>query len=88
MPGWKGLVWVTAADYRLFVEALLYRCRTGMPWLDLPERSFCGFSPIALTRSGTRSRRKGPASGPTITTSGYLTLPYPAGRWRTTGAVG
>ena len=29
---------VTAADNRLFVEAVLYRYRTGMPWRDLPER--------------------------------------------------
>jgi transposase len=29
---------VTAADNRLFVEAMLYRYRTGMPWRDLPER--------------------------------------------------
>ena len=27
-----------AADNRLFVEAVLYRFRTGMPWRDLPER--------------------------------------------------
>jgi hypothetical protein len=27
-----------AADNRLFVEAVLYRYRTGMPWRDLPER--------------------------------------------------
>jgi transposase len=31
-------VGVTAADNRLFVEAVLYRYRTGMPWRDLPER--------------------------------------------------
>jgi transposase len=29
---------VTAADNRLFVDALLYRYRTGMPWRDLPEQ--------------------------------------------------
>jgi transposase len=29
---------VTARDNRLFVEAVLYRYRTGMPWRDLPER--------------------------------------------------
>jgi transposase len=32
--GWVG---VTAKDNRLFVEAVLYRCRTGVPWRDLPE---------------------------------------------------
>ena len=29
---------MTAKDDRLFVEAVLYRYRTGMPWRDLPER--------------------------------------------------
>lgn len=27
-----------AADNRLFVEAALYRYRSGIPWRDLPER--------------------------------------------------
>jgi len=31
-------VGVTAKDNRLFVEAVLYRYRAGMPWRDLPER--------------------------------------------------
>ncbi len=38
LPGQPGWVGVTAADNRLFVEAVLYRYRTGMPWRDLPER--------------------------------------------------
>ena len=38
LPGRAGSVGVTAADNRLFVEAVLYRYRTGMPWRDLPER--------------------------------------------------
>jgi transposase len=25
-------------DNRLFVEAVLYRCRAGIPWRDIPER--------------------------------------------------
>jgi transposase len=29
---------VTAKDNRLFVEAVLYRYRAGIPWRDLPER--------------------------------------------------
>jgi transposase len=37
LPGREGSVGVTAADNRLFVEAVLYRYRTGMPWRDLPE---------------------------------------------------
>ena len=31
LPGREGSVGVTAADNRLFVEAVLYRYRTGMP---------------------------------------------------------
>lgn len=38
LPGRKGHVAVTAKDNRLFVEAVLYRYRAGIPWLDLPER--------------------------------------------------
>ena len=38
LPGRSGHVGVTAADNRLFVEAVLYRYRTGIPWRDLPER--------------------------------------------------
>ena len=37
LPGRKGSVGVTA-DNRLFVEAVLYRYRAGIPWRDLPER--------------------------------------------------
>ena len=38
LPGQEGHRGVTAADNRLFVEAVLYRFRTGSPWRDLPER--------------------------------------------------
>jgi transposase len=38
LPGRAGSVGVTAADNRLFVEAVLFRYRAGMPWRDLPER--------------------------------------------------
>jgi transposase len=38
LPRRAGWVGVTAADNQLFVEAVLYRYRTGMPWRDLPER--------------------------------------------------
>ena len=38
LPGRPGTVGVTASDNRLFVEAVLYRYRAGMPWRDLPER--------------------------------------------------
>src|SRR5207253_2368247 len=38
LPGREGHVGVTAEDNRLFVEAVLYRYRAGIPWRDLPER--------------------------------------------------
>lgn len=38
LPGRIGHVGGTAADNRLFVEAVLYRYRAGVPWRDLPER--------------------------------------------------
>ena len=37
-PGRGGHVGATAKDNRLFVEAVLYRYRAGIPWRDLPER--------------------------------------------------
>lgn len=38
LPGERGHVGVTAKDTRLFVEAVLYRYRAGIPWRDLPPR--------------------------------------------------
>jgi transposase len=38
LPGRKQTVGVTAKDNRLFVEAVVYRYRAGIPWRDLPER--------------------------------------------------
>ncbi len=38
LPGREGHVGGTAADNRLFIEAILYRYRAGIPWRDLPER--------------------------------------------------
>ena len=38
LPGRQETVGVTAKDNRLFVEAVLYRYRAGIPWRDLPER--------------------------------------------------
>ena len=32
LPGRKGHVGGTAADNRLFVDAVIYRYRTGVPW--------------------------------------------------------
>lgn len=38
LPGQEGWVGGNAKDNRLFVEAVLYRYRAGIPWRDLPER--------------------------------------------------
>jgi Putative transposase of IS4/5 family (DUF4096) len=36
--GREGHVGGTAADNRLFVEAVIFRFRADIPWRDLPER--------------------------------------------------
>ena len=41
LPGKEGDVGVTAKDNRVFVEAVLYRYRSGTAWRDLPERFGC-----------------------------------------------
>ena len=38
LPGRAGSEGRPAKDNRLFVDAVLYRYRTGIPWRDLPER--------------------------------------------------
>jgi transposase len=38
LPGKPGDPGRTAADNRLFVDAVLYVLKTGIPWEDLPER--------------------------------------------------
>ena len=40
LPRRADTVGVRAKDNRLFVEAVIYRYRAGIPWRDLPER--CG----------------------------------------------
>lgn len=60
LPGREGYVGATAKDNRLFVEAVLYRYRTGIAWRDLPER-FGDFRVIHTrhmrwSRSGTWQR--------------------------------
>ncbi len=56
LPGRAGHVGVTAKDNRLFVEAVLYRYRAGIPWRDLPDR-FGDFRVIHLRH--TRWSRSG-----------------------------
>lgn len=50
LPGRPGHVGVTAKDNRLFIEAVLYRYRAGIPWRDLPER-FGDFRVVHLRHS-------------------------------------
>jgi transposase len=38
LPGKEGDPGVTAKDNRLFVNAIFYVAKTGIPWRDLPER--------------------------------------------------
>jgi transposase len=38
LPGRKGDPGRSGADNRLFVNAVLFVARTGIPWRDLPER--------------------------------------------------
>jgi transposase len=38
LPGQAGQPGATAKDNRLFVDAVLYRYRAGIPWRDLPAR--------------------------------------------------
>ena len=40
LPGKPGDPGATAKDNRLFVEAVLYRYRAGIPWRDLIENLF------------------------------------------------
>ena len=46
LPGSEHWVGPTVNDNRLFVEAVLYRYRAGIPWRDLPERF--GDDPIVI----------------------------------------
>ena len=60
LPGRAGHVGAPAKDNRLFVDAVLYRYRVGIPWRDLPER-FGDFRVVHLrhmrwSRSGVWQR--------------------------------
>ena len=41
LPGKAGDPGETAADNRLFVDAILFVAKTGVSWRDLPERPGC-----------------------------------------------
>jgi transposase len=56
LPGREGHVGVMAKDNRLFVEAVLYRYRAGIPWRDLPERFG---NPIAIHTRFSRWAKTG-----------------------------
>jgi len=49
----EGDVGVTAKGNRLFVDAVLYRFRAGIPWRDLPERFG---DPLAFQPLGQKRR--------------------------------
>ena len=56
LPGRSGHVGVTTKNNRLFVEAVLYRYRAGIPWRDLPGR-------FGTTRRSTPGSAAGPGVG-------------------------
>ena len=56
LPGQKGSVGRPADDNRLFVDAVLYRYRAGIPWRDLPERF--GNSRVVHTRFSRWAKRE------------------------------
>lgn len=50
LPGRAGQPGAQARDNRLFVDAMLYRYRAGIPWRDLPAR-FGDFRVVHLRHS-------------------------------------
>src|SRR3712207_4809555 len=54
LPGRAGQVGMTARDNRLFVEAVLFRYRAGIPWRDPPGRF--GSWKAGHTRFGRRAK--------------------------------
>ena len=38
LPAYRGPIGKQGRDHRLFIEAILHRYRTGMPWRDLPPQ--------------------------------------------------
>lgn len=56
LPGKEEDPGRTAKDNRLFVEAVLYRYRSGIPWRDLPER-FGDFRAVHIRFSRWNQKR-------------------------------
>ena len=54
LPGREGTVGVTAKDNRLFVEAVLYRYRAGIPWRDCRSASAISASCTCASAAGPR----------------------------------
>ena len=55
LPGQEGSIGATAKDNRLFVEAVIYRYRSGIPWRDIPERF--GYFRVIHTRFSRWSKK-------------------------------
>lgn len=54
LAGQKGHVGGTAADNRLFMEAVLYRYRAGIPYRDLSTGSVTGKTHIVFCADGAK----------------------------------
>ena len=55
LPGREGHVGGTAVNNRLFVEAVLYRYRAGIPWRDFRSGSATGRTPTGACEDGARA---------------------------------
>ena len=55
LPCREGRVGATAANNRLFVDAVFSRYRAGIPWCDLAERSAIGTSSNNASIVGRRA---------------------------------
>ncbi len=55
LPGREDTVGVTAKDNRLFVDAMLYRYRAGIPWRDLRPQRCCSTRQLRAIVRPTRA---------------------------------